>query len=97
MKLTLEQVKKVAKLAKLNLSESELAKYSEQLSKILSYIDQLNKVETSKIDPTYNVTGLSNAFSPDEIRPSLTQKAALFNAPQQDKGFFVTKGVFQEE
>lgn len=97
MKLTLEQVKKVAKLAKLDLPDSELEKYSEQLSGILSYIDQLNKVDTEGVTPTYNVTGLSNTFSSDEIHPSLTQNEALANASQQDQGLFVTKGVFQEE
>lgn len=97
MKLTADQVKKAAKLANLPLSEEETEKSSEQLSKILDYIDQLNSVETQGAEPTYNASGLSNVFSEDTPKPSLDQDEALLNADQKKNGFFITKGVFEEE
>lgn len=96
MKLTADQVKKVAKLANLPLAPEEEGKYSEQLSAILEYVNQLNKVDTTNIEPTFNVTGQSNVMSEDETVPSLSQDEALQNAPKKENGFFVTKGVFDE-
>lgn len=96
MKLTSDQVKKVAKLANLNIGNEEIDKYSDQLSTILDYIDQLSKVDTSKIEPTYNVTLNTNITREDEVSSSLTQDQSLQNAPQKRDGFFVTKGIFEE-
>ncbi|MBI2040315.1 Asp-tRNA(Asn)/Glu-tRNA(Gln) amidotransferase subunit GatC [Candidatus Microgenomates bacterium] len=97
MKLTEEQVKHVAKLANLPLTSEEEEKYSEQLSKILDYIEQLNSVDTKDVEPTFNVSGQSNVMSEDTTVPSLSQEDALLNASKKEKGFFVTKGVFEEE
>jgi len=91
-------VKKVAKLANLSLSPDEEEKYFEQLSKILEYIDKLNEVDTENVEPTYNVTGLSNVMRPDEVGDCvIPQDEALKNASQSKNGFFVTKGVFDNE
>ncbi len=97
MKLTKDQVKKVAKLANLPLTFEEEEKYSEQISEILEYIEQLNQVDTSNVEPTFNVTGFDSVMREDESTPSLSQEEALFNAHKKDNGFFVTKGVFEEE
>lgn len=96
MKLTSDQVKKVAKLANLPITEEETDKYSEQLSKILAYIEQLNQAQTAGVEPTFNVTGLSNVLGEDEEKPSLSQEESLQNSPNKKNGFFVTKGVFEE-
>ena len=97
MKLTKDQVKHVAKLANLPLSEDEEEKYSQQLSKILEYVDQLNKVDTSGVEPTFNVSGQENVMRKDETEPSLSQEDVLSNASKKQNGFFVTKGVFNNE
>ena len=104
MKLTKDQVrlgrdkvKHVAKLANLPLSSEEDEKYSGQLSKILDYIEQLNKVDTSDVEPTFNVSGSFNKFRTDETSASLSQEEALSNASKKERKFFVTKGVFKEE
>ncbi len=97
MKLTKDQVKHVAKLANLPISEQEEEKYSQQLSKILEYIDQLNLVNTSNVEPTFNVSGQSSIEAKDEPGECLSQEDALSNAPKKEKVFFVTKGVFNEE
>ncbi len=87
MKLTKDQVKHVAKLANLPITPEEESKYSEQLSKILDYVDKLNEVDTSNVEPTFNVTGLSNVTREDETAPSISYK----------KGFFEIKVVFENE
>ena len=97
MKLTTDQVKKVANLANLPLSEEDVEKSSEQLSKILDYIDQLNGVDVGGVEPTFNVTGLENLMSDDSPGRSLSQEEALQNAQVKKDGFIVTKGVFEEE
>lgn len=97
MKLSADQVKKVAKLANLPLTEGEIEKYSEQLSKVLDYIDQLNEVEAANVEPTFNVTGQSNVLREDTTAKCLSQKEALLNAPKEKDGMFETKGVFEEE
>ena len=72
-------VKKVAKLANLPLSDSEEEKYSQQLSKILGYMDQLDQANTDYVRPIYNVSGKSNAIRTDVIIDSLTQEEAIKN------------------
>jgi aspartyl-tRNA(Asn)/glutamyl-tRNA(Gln) amidotransferase subunit C len=98
VKLTSNQVKKVAKLANLPLSNTDEEKYASQLSNILEYIELLNSIETTNIEPTYNVSGQVNIFAKDEAGDStLTQEESLKNASNSRDGFFVTKGVFSEE
>ena len=80
-------IKHVAKLANLPLTHHEEEKYSEQLSKILEYIEQLNQVDTSDVEPTFNVSGQENVISEDKIGECLDWK----------EGFFKTKGVFNNE
>lgn len=97
MRLTSDQVKHVAKLANLPLTSEEEEKYSEQLSKILDYIDQLNQIETSDVEPTFNVSGQNTVIREDQAETGLSQEEVLSNAPKKRQGFFVTKGVFNEE
>lgn len=97
MKLTTDQVKKVAKLANLPINEKEEELYSEQLSAILDYIDLLNTVDTKNVEPTFNVIPEKNIMRSDTAGESLSQEDALRNAPNAKDGFFVTKGVFAEE
>lgn len=97
MKLTIDKVKHVAKLANLPLIPSEEEEYSKQLSEVLEYIDQLDKVDTSKVDPTFNVTGQSNVMSEDETIPGLSAEEALQNASKKNDDMFETKGVFESD
>ena len=97
MKKVTIDVDNVAKLANLPLSDADKKKYSEQLAQILDYVDQLQKVDTKGVEPTYNVTGQTNVFRADEVANSLSQEQALQNATNTKQGFFVTKGVFEEE
>lgn len=94
MKLSKAQVKHVAKLANLPLTQAQEEEYSEQLSKILDYIDQLNEVFTDSVEPTFNVLEVNTIERPDKTDVGLTQEEALSNTEKKEKGFFVSKGVF---
>lgn len=96
MGLSRDQVKHVAKLANLPLTNEEEKKYSEQLSKILDYIEQLDLVDTLDVEPTFNVTGQNNVFREDTTTICLSQEETLSNAPKKKDGMFETKGVFEE-
>src|SRR5260221_4835794 len=67
-KLTREEVLKLAKLARLDLSDDEVAKFQDELSEILQYVEQLQTVDISGLEPTNQVTGLVNVMRADEAR-----------------------------
>lgn len=96
MKLTLDQVKYVAKLANLPLTPEEEKTYAEQLSKILEYIKQLNQVDTQGVEPTFNVTSNNNITREDKVGKMFTQEGALSNSSATKDALFMTKGVFEE-
>lgn len=96
MKISSEDIKKIAKLASLPISEEEDEKYSEQLSKVIDYFDHLASVNTDRVEPIYDVSSAKNVSREDEIKESLSQGDALGNAPNTKNGFFITKGVFEE-
>ena len=75
--LTKDQVKHIAKLARLELTESELEKFPKELTSILQYIDMLKEVDTTGVEPTAQATGQSNVFRDDDIRLSSTSPDAL--------------------
>ena len=68
--LTKQQVLHIAKLARLRLSEAEVEKMAKELSSILTYVDMLGEVKTDGIEPTAQVTGLTNTFREDEVKSS---------------------------
>lgn len=96
-KITAEEVKHIAKLSGLILSEAEVEKFQKQLTATLSYIDILNILKTDKIKPTDHVGNAVNVFREDEIKPSLTQEEALSNAKDTYQGFFKVKAVLEEK
>jgi aspartyl-tRNA(Asn)/glutamyl-tRNA(Gln) amidotransferase subunit C len=76
MKLTKEQVKHVATLARLGLSEAEVSKFQGQLSGILDYVEQLKEVSTDGVEPTAQVTGLVSVMRKDELGKPETLRGA---------------------
>ncbi|MBU0459088.1 Asp-tRNA(Asn)/Glu-tRNA(Gln) amidotransferase subunit GatC [Patescibacteria group bacterium] len=77
MSLTPDEVRHIAKLARLNLSDKEVEKFAPQLSAIIDYIGQLSEVDTKNIEPTAQVTGLTNSFREDKVTEQLTNPDAL--------------------
>lgn len=93
--LTLEEVEHIARLANLPLSDEELGHFQAQLTETIEYINHLQEIRSEKVVPSAQVTGKTNEFRSDEVRPSLSQAEALQNAPSHYKGFFVSKVVWQ--
>lgn len=96
MHLTPEEVRHVAELAKLHLTDEEVAQYAGQLSAILDYAESLQAVDTSNVPPTPYVLQLTNVMRDDQPEPSLSNEAALANAPDSVDGFFRVRAVFEE-
>lgn len=67
-KLTREDVLKLARLARLELTEEEIEEFSGELTAILQYVEQLQRVDIKGLEPTNQVTGLTNVTRPDEVR-----------------------------
>lgn len=96
MKLTTDEVRHVAELAKLSLTDAEVAEYTEQLSAILEYAELLQSVDTSSVPPTPYVLPLTNVMREDEPGECLSNETALANAPDSQDGFFRVRAVFEE-
>lgn len=90
-------VRHIATLANLTLSVDEVVKFERQLTETLQYIAQLQKVDTSKIIPTNQVTGLTNIFREDVVSPSLSPEDALKNVRNIKNGFIQVKGILNSE
>ena len=97
MSLSLEDVAKVAKLARLELGADDLARMQTQLSAILDYVDQLNELNTDGVEPLAHPLPIENVFRPDEPIPSLPPDAALANAPNRVGDYFGVPAVFDSD
>lgn len=97
MKLTKKDIKHIANLARLELTEKELKLYGSQLSDILSYINQLQEVDTTDIEPTAQVTGLENVFREDKVEDwdNGEREKALGQAPELKDGQVKVKRVLE--
>ena len=84
MSLTRTQVVHIAELAKLELTETEIEKLTEQTPAILEYAERLNQLDTDAIAPTASVIPNQNVMRPDVVTPSLTRAQVLKNAPDTD-------------
>jgi len=97
MKLSKQEIKHIAKLARLELTEDELKKYGSQLSVVLNYIDQLKEVDTKDIEPTAQVTGLINVLRKDEVKSwhEAEVEAALKDASEREGKFIKVKRILE--
>lgn len=95
MKLTKEQVNHVAKLARLGLREDEVSKFQTQLSGILDYVEMLNEVDTDGVEPTAQVTGLTNITREDAVLRKWDPKRLLKSSPLPiERNQIKTKPIF---
>ena len=94
MKVTEKDVKYIASLSRLEISESEMPKFTEQFNQILNYADILEKVDTTGIEPTFSILPLYNVLREDEPRLGVTHEEALENAPAvYNDGFKVPRVI----
>jgi aspartyl-tRNA(Asn)/glutamyl-tRNA(Gln) amidotransferase subunit C len=90
-------IKHIAKLANLTLTETEIGMLDSQLTETLEHIDQLNEVDTTGTEPTSQVTGLKNITREDIAKESLTQDQALSNTDETHNGLFKVKGILDND
>ena len=95
MKITRVEVEHVARLARLELSESELDTFTVQMDSILAYVEKLNALDTEGIIPTSHAVPMENAFRPDQPAPSIGVEGALANAPNHAESFFRVPKVIE--
>ena len=95
MPLSIDEVRHIARLARLRLSPEEEQRYAEQLSAILDYAARLSSIDTSAVSPTATVLPCPAPLRPDEIRPSLDRARALANAPASEDGLFRVPPVLE--
>ena len=90
-----EDVKKIAKLARLKLSPQEIHLYQSQLVKILESMDELSRLDTSKVPPTASVLGLTNVMREDVPAPFGGVEKLLANAPEREGPYFKVRKVIE--
>ena len=95
MKITLNEVEHVAKLARLEFAEEEKVPFTRQMDSILSYVDKLNELDTSGVEPTSHVLPIRNVFKEDVPKPSLTPDEALANAPDRAGDFYSVPKIIE--
>ena len=94
MTLTRQDVKKIATLARLELTDEEQVLYQEQLSAVLAYAERLNELDLGDVPPIASAIPLKNVLREDEVRPSLAVEDTLFNAPDAELDQFKIQAVF---
>jgi aspartyl-tRNA(Asn)/glutamyl-tRNA(Gln) amidotransferase subunit C len=91
--LSIDDVRKVAHLARLKLTDAELESYTRQLADVLQYVELLDSVETANVEPLAHPHEIANVLRADEPAPSLLRDAALANAPQSDGKYFLVPAI----
>lgn len=90
-------IKHVAKLANLTLSDYEIKKLEKQLKETIKFVDKLEEINTKGIQPTSQITGLENVTREDNPTPSLSQEEALKNAKSIHNGLFKVKAILEND
>jgi len=93
--LTPEQVRHIARLARVGLTDDEVARFQSQLSEILDYFERLNEVDSENVPPTAHTLDMRNVMREDEPRESLDKEEVLANAPQREDDFFRVRVVLE--
>ncbi len=88
-----EEVRHIAYLARMGLTDEEVKKMSGQLGAILDSIEQIGELDLKNVPPTANALNLTNVFRPDESRKCLPQEVALSTAPETVDGLFVVPRI----
>lgn len=93
MALSREEVKHIALLARVGVTEDEVERFRVQLSNILENFQILQKVDTSSVPPTGHAIEMKNVLRPDEVLPSLPSSEILDNAPKPEEDCFKVRAV----
>ena len=93
MKISTDEVEKIAQLARLEIDDSQKEIMAEQLSHILQYIDKLKDVDVQGVKPSSGVCLMQNVLREDELKPSPGPEVTLSNAPQRDGDFYTVPRI----
>ena len=93
--LTPDQARAIAQLARLELSDDELAHLAPQLGAIVGYVALLREVDTKGVEPLAHALPVQNVFREDEVADSLPREQALANAPKSRDGCFAVPAVLE--
>ncbi|WP_394235738.1 Asp-tRNA(Asn)/Glu-tRNA(Gln) amidotransferase subunit GatC [Niallia oryzisoli] len=85
-KITIDEVKHVANLARLGITDEEAEKFAEQLGAIITFAEQLNELDTDNVEPTSHVLDMKNVMREDIAKPGLPVEEVLKNAPAHEYG-----------
>ncbi|MDA0840239.1 MAG: Asp-tRNA(Asn)/Glu-tRNA(Gln) amidotransferase subunit GatC [Planctomycetota bacterium] len=94
-KISKEQVRHVALLSRIEMSDGEVEVFQSQLENILEYMDKLDELDTSAVRPMSSLMGLNNVFREDVVQPSLPTEVALANAPEKTGDSFKVPTVVE--
>jgi aspartyl-tRNA(Asn)/glutamyl-tRNA(Gln) amidotransferase subunit C len=95
VKITQEEVRRVAMLARLALTPAEEGRLTAELDKILRYVEKLNELDTSQTEPFTHAVATINAFRSDEVTNHPRPEAVLANAPEKDQTFFKVPKIIE--
>lgn len=90
------QVRRVAVLSRLELSDAEVTQFSTQLSAIVEYIEKLNELDTENVEPLAHCLPVHNVLREDVPKPSLSNEAALANAPEREDEYFKVPKILDD-
>jgi aspartyl-tRNA(Asn)/glutamyl-tRNA(Gln) amidotransferase subunit C len=95
MTLTTSDVRHIARLARIAVSDDEVNRYTAQLDAILGHFDTLSRAPVDDIEPTAHPLPLYNVMRADEVAPSLSTAEVLQNAPEREDGYFRVRAVLE--
>ena len=90
------QVRRVAMLSRLELSDAEVTQFSGQLSAIVEYIEKLNELDTDNVEPLAHCLAVHNVLREDVPKPSLSNDSALANAPEREDEYFKVPKILDD-
>lgn len=94
MAISKEEIEHVAQLARLELTDGEKEKFTQEIGEILNFVEELNLADTSEVETVSQISGLANIARADEITNENNRDKMLQNAPEQKDGFIKVKKVF---
>jgi aspartyl-tRNA(Asn)/glutamyl-tRNA(Gln) amidotransferase subunit C len=96
MSVTKNDVKKIAELARLEFTETELENYTAEMNKMLDYVDKLNEINTENVEPLSHPIENTNVFREDKVKKSTDREDALKNAPDKSSEHFKVPKVISQ-
>jgi aspartyl-tRNA(Asn)/glutamyl-tRNA(Gln) amidotransferase subunit C len=97
MKVTIEDVRHIAHLSRLDYDEESMESLRGEMEALLSYFSRISELDTAGVPPTTGVLPLKNVLREDVARPGLSQEEALGNAPEQEGGFFRIRAILASQ